>query len=77
MLTMDKNLNTFSNQIRRVVDESGLTRYAICKKAGIDQGTMSRFMAGKVGLSLATLDALAEVLGLDVVARKNPRRKGR
>jgi hypothetical protein len=30
---------------------------------------MSRFMAGRLGLSLQTLDALAEVLGLDVVAR--------
>jgi len=57
-----------SDQVRRAVDDSGLSRYRICKLAGIDEGSFSRFMAGKVGLSLPTLDALADVLGLDVVA---------
>jgi transcriptional regulator with XRE-family HTH domain len=57
-----------SDQVRRAVDRSGLSRYRICKLAGIDEGSFSRFMAGKVGLSLPTLDALADVLNLDVVA---------
>jgi hypothetical protein len=56
----------FSDQIRREVNWSSLSRYRICKLARIDQATFSRFMAGKVGLSLPTLDALADVLGLDV-----------
>ena len=58
-----------SDQIRRAVDASGVSRYRICKAAGIDQATMSRFMAGRVGLLMPTLDALADVLGLDLVAR--------
>ena len=45
-----------------------MIRYRVCKLAQIDQATFSRFMGGKVGLSMPTLDALAEVLGLDVVA---------
>ena len=57
-----------SDQVRRAVAGASLSRYRICKLAGIDQATFSRFMAGKVGLSLPTLDALADVLGLDVVA---------
>ncbi len=57
-----------SDQVRQAVAGSGLSHYRICRLAGIDQGTFSRFMAGKVGLSLPTLDALAEVLGLNVVA---------
>ena len=57
-----------SDQVRQAVGGSGLSRYRICKLAGIDQATFSRFMAGKAGLSLPTLDALADVLGLDVVA---------
>ena len=56
-----------SDQVRRAASRSGLSRYRICKLARIDQATFSRFMAGKVGLSLPTLDALADVLGLDVV----------
>jgi len=55
----------FSDQIRQAVDSSGMTRYAICKALGIDQATMSRFMAG-AGMELANLDRLAELLGLSV-----------
>jgi transcriptional regulator with XRE-family HTH domain len=58
-----------SDQIRRAIDNSGVSRYAICKATGIDKGLMSRFMAGKGTLAMPTLDALADVLGLDVVAR--------
>lgn len=57
-----------SDQVRRAVAGAGLSRYRICKLAKIDQATFSRFMAGKVGLSLVTLGTLADVLGLDVVA---------
>lgn len=69
-----------SDQIRQAVDASGLSRYAICKATGIDQGAMSRFMAGEMGLALETLDRLGEVLGLEVKAtRRKPqaRRRGR
>ncbi len=59
-----------SDQIRRAIMEAPLTRYRIAKVTGIDQAVLSRFVAGKVGLSMATLDALADVLGLDIVARK-------
>jgi hypothetical protein len=43
---------------------------------GIDQAAMSRFMAGKAGLTTASVDALADVLGLDVVVAGKPRRAG-
>lgn len=68
MWAMGKKRVKLSDQIRRAVDESGLSRYAICKGAGIDQATFSRFMRGQVGLSLPTLDELADVLGLNIVA---------
>jgi len=58
-----------SDQIRQAVDAAGVSRYRICKATGLSQALMSRFMAGHVGLSLDSLDALAEVLGFDVVAR--------
>ena len=58
-----------SAQIRRAVDAAGVTRYRIAKASGLAHAAMSRFMAGKGGLSVKTLDALADVIGLDVVAR--------
>ena len=57
-----------SGAVRQAIQASGLSRYAICKAAGIDQAAMSRFMSGASGLTTASLDALAEVLGLRVVA---------
>ena len=58
-----------SDQIRRAIDASGVTRYRIAKEIGLDHAVCSRFMADKSGLSVKNLDALADVLGLDVVAR--------
>ncbi len=66
---MGKQRVKLSDQIRQAVDASGMSRYAICKASGIDQGGMSNFMAGKRGLSLAALDALADVLGLSITTR--------
>ena len=60
----------FSDQIRDAVIASGMSRYAICKAIGLNQGAMSRFMSGKGGLSLDTLDRLAEVLRLAVVVEQ-------
>ncbi len=74
---MSKKRIRFSDQIRRAVDSSGLSRYRICKDAGIDQATFSRFMTGKVGLSIPTLDALADVLGLNITTRAKRERKAR
>jgi len=64
-----------SEQIRGAVDASNLSRYRICKEAGIDQSAFSRFMAGKVGLLQQNLDRLADVLGLDVVTRGASRKR--
>ena len=54
------------DQIRRAVKDCGMSRYEIWKATGIDQGTLSRFVAGKAGLGLDNLDRLADLLGLDI-----------
>jgi hypothetical protein len=63
-----------SDQIRDAVDNSGVTHYRLCAESGVQQSTLSRFMRGG-GMSLDTLDRLADVLGLVVVV-KRPKRKG-
>jgi len=68
-------MGRFSDQIRGVVKTSGYSRYAICKATGIDQGAMSHFLAGHRGLSLDSLDALADFLGLHVTLQGHPKPK--
>jgi transcriptional regulator with XRE-family HTH domain len=71
---MGKQRVRLSDQVRRAVDASGLSRYRIAKETGIGESTMSRFMAGRCGLSLASIDALADLLGLDIAAKRRPKR---
>ena len=64
-----------SDQIRKAVVRSGLSRYEIGKRTGIAQSVLSRFMAGS-GISTETIDKLADVIELEITTRPR-RRKGR
>jgi len=70
---MSKKPMKLGDQIRQAIDAAGVSRYAICKTTGIDEDSFSRFMAGKVGLTLANLETVAELLDLRIVAGGNPR----
>jgi transcriptional regulator with XRE-family HTH domain len=63
----------FSEQLKQVVRECGMSRYAISVRTGIDQATLSKFVKGERGLSLAAIDKLMDALGLEV----RPRKRGR
>ncbi len=71
-----KKRETFTEQLQRAIAESGRTRYRIAQESGVSEAALSRFMSGKRGLSTLSIDALAEVLGLELVARtKKPKKK--
>ena len=65
---MRSKKETVSDGIRKAIDNSGVSRYALAKAAGVEQATLSRFMRGKAAITTTTLDALAKVLGLRIVA---------
>ena len=57
---------------------SGLSQYRISKELDVSESTISRFVSGKEGLSMEYLDALADLLDLNIAAtRKRRQRKGR
>ena len=60
-----------SDQVRRAVDDAGVSRESIRRAAGIDKGHFSRFMSGERGLPMKTLDRLADHLGLDITTGKD------
>ena len=65
----------FSDQLRRAVRESGMTRYALSKTTGVSQAVLCRFVAGTAGMSLDSIDRLMDVLGLEIRPRKRARGK--
>ena len=55
-----------------------MSRYAVAKAIDLDQATLSRFMSGKAGLSVETIDKLGELLGLQLKTVTKPAKgKGR
>ena len=60
----------FTEQLRRAINESGMSRYALWKATGVAQSTLSKFMAGQRGLSLESIDKLVDVLGLTLTSQK-------
>jgi predicted XRE-type DNA-binding protein len=73
---MAKTRTKLSDEIREAVDASSMSRYAICKELGILQSSLSRFMSGKGGLTMASLDALAVLLDLHLATGKRTEKKG-
>jgi transcriptional regulator with XRE-family HTH domain len=74
-MTMGNERMKLSDQIRRAIDASGLSRYRICKEIGLTESTMSRFMSGQSGLSLRVLDDLADLLGLNITTAKRAKKR--
>ncbi len=72
--SMAKRIPKLSDQIRRALKESEMTRYRISKLSGIDQAVLSRFVHGEGGMTVESLDKLAEVLELRLTT--NTTRRG-
>ena len=60
--------------ICEAIETSGKTRYGIAKDTGISQTQLSRLMSAERGLSIDTLERLAEYLDLEIVIRKRRKR---
>ena len=56
-------------QLLAAIEDSGMTAYAIAKRAGTTQAVLRRFMLGQRDLRLETAAKIAEVLGLELHKR--------
>jgi transcriptional regulator with XRE-family HTH domain len=64
--------------IRREVEASGKTRYRIAKESGISAGQLSRLVNGERGMTVDTIERLADYLGLRItIEPKDKTSKGR
>jgi len=65
-MIMTRKQQSFSEQLRQAIDQDERSRYRISMETGIPQGQLSRFMHGKGGLSLRSVDRLCGCLGLRI-----------
>lgn len=60
--------------MRKAIVASKKSRYRIALDTGIAQSQLSRLMSGEQGLSVETMERLAEYLGLEIVIRPQHRK---
>ncbi|MBP8128202.1 MAG: helix-turn-helix transcriptional regulator [Candidatus Hydrogenedentes bacterium] len=73
---MDKQTDTaWTDALRRAINESGETAYALEKKTSVFRGSIMRFARGEQSITLDLADKLAAYLGVTV--HYTPRKKGR
>jgi plasmid maintenance system antidote protein VapI len=66
-----------SDAVRKAIDDSGESRYAIAKATGIDESALGKFYNGHRGITTDTLDRLGEYLGLRIAMDRKPKSKGK
>jgi predicted transcriptional regulator len=71
-----KSREKLSDQLRRLIEESPMTRYEISKRTGIAQSTLCKLVQGERGISTESWDLLGECLNLRLVVDKTSNRKG-
>ena len=63
------------DEIRKAIEDSDVSRYEISKQTKIDQGQLSKLMAGKCSISIEKLQRLLDFLGFEAIVRR--KRKGK
>ena len=61
------------NQLRRAIENSGMSRNQLSIKSGVDPAQLCYFVHGERTLTLKSAEKIAEVLGLEL----KPKKKGR
>lgn len=61
------------SQLRQAIKESGMSRNQLALKSGVDPAQLSYFVNGKRSLTLTSAEKIAEVLELELKAKKKKR----
>jgi len=66
-------MDSVLEQIREAIRQGKKTRYQISQETGILQSGLARLMTGEKGLSIESLEAVADCLGLEIIIRPKGR----
>lgn len=70
-------MGKIAEQLRRAVQESGQSLYAIANATDMSQGILSRFMRSERTMTLDTAEKLTDYLGLELQPKKQRGKKPR
>ncbi len=65
------------NEIRAAIKASDQTPYAIAKGAKVARSQISRLLSGESGMSVETIERLADYLGFRITIEPKGKTKGR
>ncbi len=63
------------DSLRRAIEASVETPYAIAKGSGVNKSQLSRLLSGERGLSIESAERLADYLGLEIILRPKRRKR--
>lgn len=63
-------MTTITDQLRESIKQSEMSNWKLAQVAKIDQGVISRFMAGDRDLMLETAAKIANALGMELVPKE-------
>jgi len=58
-----------SDQLRKAIEDSGLSIHAVGRGAGVTHPSILRFLSGERGLTSKSIDALCAFLGLELTTK--------
>lgn len=62
--------------MRQAIADCGLSRFELARRSGVAESQLSRFARGLTTLGGASLQKVADALGLEIIVRPKRRRKG-
>jgi transcriptional regulator with XRE-family HTH domain len=68
MIAAHRPASSLAARLREIIRESGLSGFEVAKRAGLNHTVVSRFMNGSRAISLESIERLAPVLKLRLVA---------
>lgn len=66
-----------TDEIREAIKTSDETPYAIAKGANVARSQLSRLLSGESGMSVDTIERIADYLGLKITIEPKAKKKGR
>jgi transcriptional regulator with XRE-family HTH domain len=64
-------------QSKQAIATSGQSRYRIAQETGVPESALSRLMSGERGLSVESIEILADYLGLEIIVRPKRRQRSK